>query len=51
MLSHLSLGVSDMARSAAFYDALLAPLGLGRSCSFPDGHHVEVKLSPQRPRS
>lgn len=27
MLSHLSLGVTDLARSAAFYDAILSPLG------------------------
>lgn len=27
MFDHLSIGVSDLARSAAFYDAALAPLG------------------------
>lgn len=27
MLSHVSLGVTDLVRSAAFYDAILAPLG------------------------
>jgi catechol 2,3-dioxygenase-like lactoylglutathione lyase family enzyme len=27
MLSHLSLGVEDLERAAAFYDAVLAPLG------------------------
>jgi len=27
MLHHLSLAVTDLARSAAFYDAVLAPLG------------------------
>jgi len=27
MLHHLSFGVTDLARSAAFYDAVLAPLG------------------------
>ena len=26
MLGHLSFGVHDLARSAAFYDAILAPL-------------------------
>lgn len=36
MFSHLSLGVSELARSAAFYDALLAPLGRARVCSFPN---------------
>ena len=30
MIDHVSIGVSDLARSAAFYDALLAPLGLTR---------------------
>jgi len=27
MFSHISLGVTDLDRSAAFYDAILAPLG------------------------
>jgi catechol 2,3-dioxygenase-like lactoylglutathione lyase family enzyme len=30
MLHHLSLGVTDLARAAAFYDAALAPLGYHR---------------------
>jgi catechol 2,3-dioxygenase-like lactoylglutathione lyase family enzyme len=30
MLHHISLGVSDIAQSGAFYDAALAPLGYGR---------------------
>lgn len=30
MLHHLSLGVCDIERAAAFYDAALAPLGYGR---------------------
>jgi len=30
MLHHVSLGVRDLARSASFYDAVLAPLGYGR---------------------
>jgi catechol 2,3-dioxygenase-like lactoylglutathione lyase family enzyme len=30
MLHHLSLGVTDILRSAAFYDAVLAPLGYVR---------------------
>lgn len=30
MLGHLSFGVKDLARSAAFYDAVLAPLGFVR---------------------
>ncbi len=27
MIDHISLGVSDLARAAAFYDAVLTPLG------------------------
>ncbi len=38
MLSHVSLGVSELDRSAAFYDALLAPLGVVRVWS----HHNAV---------
>ncbi|AXE32947.1 VOC family protein [Chromobacterium phragmitis] len=30
MLHHISFGVSDLARSSAFYDAALAPLGYVR---------------------
>ncbi|HKN00424.1 MAG TPA: VOC family protein [Candidatus Binataceae bacterium] len=30
MLGHLSLGVNDLSKSAAFYDAILAPLGYVR---------------------
>ena len=30
MLDHVSIGVADLTRSAAFYDAALAPLGLRR---------------------
>ncbi len=30
MIDHVSLGVGDLARSRAFYDAVLAPLGYGR---------------------
>jgi catechol 2,3-dioxygenase-like lactoylglutathione lyase family enzyme len=30
MLDHVSFGVSDLARSVAFYDAILAPLGFMR---------------------
>lgn len=30
MIDHISVGVGDLTRSAAFYDAVLAPLGLDR---------------------
>jgi catechol 2,3-dioxygenase-like lactoylglutathione lyase family enzyme len=37
MLGHLSFGVSDLDRAAAFYDAVLAPLGFVRVWSNPRG--------------
>jgi catechol 2,3-dioxygenase-like lactoylglutathione lyase family enzyme len=36
MLDHVSLGVSDLARSRRFYDAALRPLGLLRIVNFQD---------------
>ena len=30
MLHHISLGVADLARAGAFYDAILTPLGYVR---------------------
>ncbi len=37
MLSHLSFGVSDLARSTAFYDAIMAALGYARVYTSPNG--------------
>jgi catechol 2,3-dioxygenase-like lactoylglutathione lyase family enzyme len=37
MIDHLSLGVSDLARASAFYDALFAPLGYVRLWSTERG--------------
>lgn len=37
MLSHLSFGIADLVKSAAFYDAILAPLGLVRVWTADDG--------------
>jgi catechol 2,3-dioxygenase-like lactoylglutathione lyase family enzyme len=37
MLDHVSLGVSDIARSRRFYDAALRPLGLVRIMDFRQG--------------
>jgi catechol 2,3-dioxygenase-like lactoylglutathione lyase family enzyme len=34
MLDHVSIQCSDLAASGAFYDAVLAPLGLGRAMEF-----------------
>ena len=36
MLHHISFGVSDIDRSAAFYDAILAPLGYVRVWAHDD---------------
>ena len=36
MLDHLSIGVADLAASGAFYDAVLAPLGVRRLHDRPD---------------
>ena len=33
MIDHVSLGVTDIARSKKFYDAVLAPLGIKRYSS------------------
>ena len=35
MIDHTGIGVADVRRSAAFYDAVLGALDLGESCSFP----------------
>ncbi|RYD26016.1 MAG: VOC family protein [Lysobacteraceae bacterium] len=37
MFSHVTVGVSDLNRAAAFYDALLTPLGLAQREVVPDG--------------
>jgi len=37
VLSHLSFGVADLAKAAAFYDGVLAPLGYVRAWSNEDG--------------
>jgi catechol 2,3-dioxygenase-like lactoylglutathione lyase family enzyme len=36
MINHLSIGVSDLARSSRFYDAVLAPLGYARLSDSPE---------------
>ena len=35
MIDHISVGVSDIARSTAFYEAIFAPLGLKKIVVFP----------------
>lgn len=37
MFSHITVGVSDLDAAAAFYDAILLPLGLQRREVTPDG--------------
>jgi catechol 2,3-dioxygenase-like lactoylglutathione lyase family enzyme len=37
MFSHISVGTNDLGKAAAFYDVLLAPLGLLRRAVAPDG--------------
>lgn len=50
ILDHVSLNVSDMAKSKAFYTQALAPLGItmlmdfGRACGFGKGQKPELWL-------
>lgn len=37
MFSHVTVGTNDMGRATAFYDAILAPLGLRQRVVEPDG--------------
>ncbi|VVP71496.1 VOC family protein [Pseudomonas fluorescens] len=37
MFSHVTVGCTDLERASAFYDAVLAPLGLIRRAVTPDG--------------
>jgi catechol 2,3-dioxygenase-like lactoylglutathione lyase family enzyme len=37
MFSHVTVGSNDLGQAAAFYDAVLAPLGLERRVVAPDG--------------
>jgi catechol 2,3-dioxygenase-like lactoylglutathione lyase family enzyme len=37
VFSHVTVGASDLEKSAGFYDALLIPLGLKRRLVTPDG--------------
>jgi catechol 2,3-dioxygenase-like lactoylglutathione lyase family enzyme len=50
MFNHVNVGCSDLARAAAFYDALLAPLGLRRREVEPDGGPAAACwVSPDQP--
>jgi len=46
MLDHISLGVSDIRRSRAFYDAALRPLGLVRIVDFGDDRGSDYGAAP-----
>jgi len=46
MLDHVSLGVSDIARSRPFYDAALRPLGLVRTVDFRQGKGADYGDAP-----
>jgi len=41
MIDHTGIGVADRVRSAAFYDAALAALGLRRVAQVPDGEGTD----------
>jgi catechol 2,3-dioxygenase-like lactoylglutathione lyase family enzyme len=45
MIDHVSLGVTDLERSKAFYDAVLQPLGINRQYEI-DGAAVAYGASP-----
>jgi catechol 2,3-dioxygenase-like lactoylglutathione lyase family enzyme len=45
MLDHVSLGISDLARSRRFYDAALRPLGLVRIVNF-EGRGSDYGAAP-----
>jgi len=38
MIGYVTLGTNDLPRAAAFYDALLAELGIGRMMEMPRGY-------------
>ncbi len=46
MLAHVSIQCTDLARSAAFYDAVLAPLGEGRVMDLGDAIGYGIAPSP-----
>jgi catechol 2,3-dioxygenase-like lactoylglutathione lyase family enzyme len=46
MLDHVSLGVSDLAKSRRFYDAVLRPLGLVRIVNFGNDRGSDYGAAP-----
>ena len=45
MIDHITFGVSEFARSTAFYDAALAPLGVRRLFDVPKEHSDGVDVT------
>jgi catechol 2,3-dioxygenase-like lactoylglutathione lyase family enzyme len=45
MLDHITFGVSDFARSTAFYDQAFAPLGVKRLFDVPKAHSDGVNIT------
>ena len=48
MLSHVSLGTNDAARAAAFYDPVLAVLGIRKVCE-REGKRIDARLARNDP--
>ena len=50
MFSHITVGTNDLDQAAAFYDAILIPLGLCRRVVTPDGGPASACwVNPNRP--
>jgi len=45
MLDHITFGVTDFARSTAFYDQAFAPLGVRRLFDVPKEHSIGVDIT------
>lgn len=45
MIDHMSFGIADFAKSTAFYDAALAPLGMSRLFDVPLEHTGGVNVT------
>ncbi len=45
MIDHITIGVADFARSTAFYDKVLAPLGVTRLFDVPEENSDGVKVT------
>jgi catechol 2,3-dioxygenase-like lactoylglutathione lyase family enzyme len=45
MIDHITFGVSDFARSTAFYDRAFAPLGVKRLFDVPPEHSAGVSVT------